>query len=146
MKKQGYTLVEVICAIVIVGIVFIAMSSMLVSSTRINKKFIVKENMVAEVESLFNLFSGDPIEFKNNVEKIYKVVDEDTTDGKYKIYFNDKFISSTSKEDNYIIYSYSNVNDTYTLKIEEVNYNNAIVDGYSELVRSIRIKEETPNA
>lgn len=144
MKKHGYTLVEVICAIVIVGIVFIAMSSMLVSSTRINKKFIVKENMVAEVESLFNLFSGDPIGFENNVEKIYKVVDEDTTDGKYKIYFNDKFISSTSKEDNYIIYSYSNVNDTYTLKIEEVNYNNAIVDGYSELVR--RIKEETPNA
>lgn len=144
MKNKGYTLVEVICAIVIVGIVFVAMASMLVSSTKINKKFVVKENMVAEVESLFNLFSSAPDEFMENVENVYTVKHE-TIEGieKKRIYFSSKFISSKVKEDNYIEFTYSpdTENDKYTLEID-VYYEKSIVKEYSGLKRSI-IKGES---
>lgn len=145
MKNKGYTLVEVICAIVIVGIVFVAMASMLVSSTKINKKFVVKENMVAEVESLFNLFSSEPDKFMDYVNNFYTVKSVTIEEiEKNRIYFSSKFISSKVTEDNYIEFSYSpdTENDKYTLKID-VYYENNIVKEYSGLKRSIIKKVST---
>ena len=76
MNKRGYTLVEVLTSIVVVGIVFLAMTSMLISSAKINKKLLIKENIVSEIENINNLFSSNPTKFKEFLDQVYEVEEE----------------------------------------------------------------------
>lgn len=138
MKKNGYTLVEVICAIVIVGMVFVAMASMLISSSKINKNFVIKENVVAEVENIYNIFTSDPINFTTKISELYDKVDVEENEGikKFHIYYNSRFIDTKYKTDNYIYLEYEKTNNIYELKLDSY-YDNKILDDYSSLSREI---------
>ena len=94
MNKKGYTLVEVLTSIVVVGIVFLAMTSMLISSAKINKKLLIKENIVSEIENINNLFSSNPAKFEKFLKEVYEV---EILDDKFTIYYDNRYVMSDYK-------------------------------------------------
>lgn len=139
MNKKGYTLVEVLTSIVIVGIVFLAMTSMLISSAKINKKLLIKENVVSEIGNINNLFSSDPVNFEENLNQVYKC---EQTDNEFKIYYNDRYTVSENITENYIIVEYIKTTSMCSIIIDVYHENNKSID-YSNITRNIKISEKS---
>ena len=138
MNKKGYTLVEVLTSIVVVGIVFLAMTSMLISSAKINKKLLIKENIVSEIENINNLFSSNPTKFE---ELLYQVYGVKILDDKFTIYYDSRYVMSNYKTKNHIDIKYTKENGSYSITIN-VFHNDELSDEYSNLTRTIRTEPQ----
>ena len=136
MNKKGYTLVEVLTSIVVVGIVFLAMTSMLISSAKINKKLLIKENIVSEIENINNLFSSNPTKFKEFLKQVYKF---EIFDDKFTIYYDSRYVMSDYKTKNHIDIIYTKENGSYSITIN-VYHNDELSVEYSNLTRTIRME------
>lgn len=138
MNKRGYTLVEVLTSIVVVGIVFLAMTSMLISSAKINKKLLIKENIVSEIENINNLFSSNPTKFKEFLNQVYEF---EILDDKFTIYYDSRYVMSDYKTKNHIDIIYTKENGSYSITIN-VYHDDELSDEYSNLTRTIRTEPE----
>lgn len=138
MNKRGYTLVEVLTSIVVVGIVFLAMTSMLISSAKINKKLLIKENIVSEIENINNLFSSNPTKFKEFLDQVYEV-EEELDDKKFTIYYDSRYVMSDYKTKNHIDIIYTKENGSYSITIN-VYHDDELSVEYSNLTRTIRME------
>lgn len=138
MNKKGYTLVEVLTSIVIVGIVFLAMTSMLISSAKINKKLLIKENIVSEIGNINNLFSSSPSKFKEILNQVYEF---EIIEDKCIIYYDNRYVMSDYKTKNHIDIIYTKENDYCSITIN-VFHNDELSDEYSNLTRTIRTEPQ----
>ena len=136
MNKKGYTLVEVLTSIVVVGIVFLAMTSMLISSAKINKKLLIKENIVSEIENINNLFSSNPTKFKEFLDQVYEF---EILDDKFTIYYDNRYVMSDYKTKNHIDIIYTKENGSYSITIN-VYHDEELSAEYSNLTRTIRME------
>jgi len=139
MNKKGYTLVEVLTSIVVVGIVFLAMTSMLISSAKINKKLLIKENIVSEIENINNLFSSNPTKFEEFLKQVYKF--EEELDDKFTIYYDSRYVMSDYKTKNHIDIIYTKENGSYSITIN-VYHDDELSVEYSNLTRTIRTEPQ----
>ena len=136
MNKRGYTLVEVLTSIVVVGIVFLAMTSMLISSAKINKKLLIKENIVSEIENINNLFSSNPTKFEEFLNQVYEF---EILDDKFTIYYDSRYVMSDYKTKNHIDIIYTKENGSYSITIN-VYHDDELSVEYSNLTRTIRME------
>ena len=76
-NKKGVTLLDVIVAIVILGIAIV--STIQIMAT--NNKLVIKNergiNSIQEIESIMEVFSSNPEQFKQNISSIYGVEEND---------------------------------------------------------------------
>ena len=67
MNKKGNTLVEVIVSIVVVSILVGMLLTVFTQSKRVQNKLNEQEMYINETTNVFNLFTSDPSEFKENM-------------------------------------------------------------------------------
>ena len=79
-NNRGFTLVEVLVSIVMVALVVASVSFVLVSSRKIEKRLIFKENSLAEINNLYQIFTSSPTDFFDNIVFIYPVESEEDED------------------------------------------------------------------
>lgn len=119
-NKKGVTLLEVIVAIVILGIAIV--STIQIMAT--NNKLVIKNergiNSIQEIESIMEVFSSNPEQFKQNISSIYGIEEDD----EIILYYTSAFIKTNNNEQsNYylvVIYEQEDLENTkykYTLTI-----------------------------
>ena len=128
MNKRGNTLVEVIVSFVIISIITFAILGVYTSSKKITRKTNLKENIIVEVESIYNVFSSSPHEFLKNIQVIYPTAivdgDENTDISVIKICYDGIYANSVEDSKNYFEIHLTKktrelpkVGNTYTLDI-----------------------------
>lgn len=110
-QNKGFTLIEVIVAIVIVGIVGICVIQLSLHKIRIDKQTTQNIEISNKVIEIFNTFSADPGMFKQLYQAYY-----DETTGTYKVYF----VSSQSSYYQLTYKDYRENNQYYQLDVEVI--------------------------
>lgn len=138
INKKGNTLVEVIVSFVIISIVVGALSSVFISSKKINLKTTCRKNIVSEVDNIMTLFTGDATNILDTISRKYCVVSQED---KVTIYYDSKFIHSLDETDNYLEITLIQNEDLYTLEIQVFLKNELIKLAGEDLIsRSILVK------
>lgn len=125
MNKKGNTLVEVIVSIVVVSILVGMLLTVFTQSKRVQNKLNEQEMYINETTNVFNLFTSDPSEFKENMIKTYNVnFDEDN--------------ATVDLKKSYMIVNYSSFTDNkYSVTINIYDEDDEIITKYSGLTRTI---------
>lgn len=110
-KNKGFTLIEIIVAIVIVGIVGICVIQLSLHKIRIDKQTAQNIEISNKVIEIFNIFSADPSTFQQLYQDYY-----DETTGTYKVYF----VSSQSSYYQLTYKDYLENNQYYQLDVEVI--------------------------
>lgn len=142
-NKKGVTLLEVIVAIVILGIAIV--STIQIMAT--NNKLVIKNergiNSIQEIESIMEVFSSNPEQFKQNISSIYGIEEDDVI----KLYYTSAFIKTNNNEQsNYyleVIYEKEDLENTkykYTLTINTYYDNEFYTHGNSTYNKRVIIK------
>lgn len=124
MNKKGNTLVEVIVSIVVVSILVGMLLTVFTQSKRVQNKLNEQEMYINETTNVFNLFTSDPSEFKENMVKTYDVnFDEDS--------------ATVDLKKSYMIVNYSFTDNKYSVTINIYDEDDEIITKYSGLTRTI---------
>lgn len=124
MNKKGNTLVEVIVSIVVVSILVGMLLTVFTQSKRVQNKLNEQEMYINETTNVFNLFTSDPSEFKENMLKVYNVnFDEDS--------------ATVDLKKSYMIVNYSFTDNKYSVTINIYDEDDEIITKYSGLTRTI---------
>ena len=124
MNKKGNTLVEVIVSIVVVSILVGMLLTVFTQSKRVQNKLNEQEMYINETTNVFNLFTSDPSEFKENMLKAYNVkFDEDS--------------ATVDLKKSYMIVNYSFTDNKYSVTINIYDEDDEIITKYSGLTRTI---------
>ena len=99
MNQKGSTLIEVIISFVIIVIIAQVVITSFLSSEKIKRNFVSKDNVINEIHNINNLFSADPKNFLNNLSISYSIVNDND---KYYIYYNQLFEVINTKSNYYI--------------------------------------------
>jgi hypothetical protein len=134
MNQKGSTIFEVIISFVIIVIITQMVITSFLRSDKVIKNNERKENVINEVNNIFNLFSADPVYFIDNLDIDYKIVYDDNL---YYLYYDYLFKENSKSSNNYIVINYYKNNNIYTLIIS-VYLNNQLHNKYNNLQRSIR--------
>lgn len=124
MNKKGNTLVEVIVSIVVVSILVGMLLTVFTQSKRVQNKLNEQEMYINETTNVFNLFTSDPSEFKENMVKTYDVnFDNDS--------------ATVDLKKSYMIVNYSFTDNKYSVTINIYDEDDEIITKYSGLTRTI---------
>lgn len=134
MNQKGSTILEVIISFVIIVIITQMVITSFLRSDKVIKNNERKENVINEINNIFNLFSADPVYFIDNLDIDYKIVYDDNL---YYLYYDYLFNENSKSSNNYIVINYYKNNNIYTLIIS-VYLNNQLHNKYNKLQRSIR--------
>ena len=135
MNQKGSTLIEVIISFVIIVIIAQVVITSFLSSEKIKRNFVLKDNVINEIHNINNLFSADPKNFLNNLSISYSIVNDND---KYYIYYNQLFEVINTKSNYYIEINYYNLENLYTIELN-IFHNNIIDEIYNTLKRSIYV-------
>lgn len=125
MNKKGNTLVEVIVSIVVVSILVGMLLTVFTQSKRVQNKLNEQEMYINETTNVFNLFTSDPSEFKENMVKTYNVnFDEDNS-------------AKVDLKKSYMIVNYNITDNKYSVTIDIFDEDDEIITKYSGLTRTI---------
>lgn len=124
MNKKGNTLVEVIVSIVVVSILVGMLLTVFTQSKRVQNKLNEQEMYINETTNVFNLFTSDPSEFKENMVKTYNVNFDDDS-------------ATVDLKKSYMIVKYSFTDNKYSVTINIYDEDDEIITKYSGLTRTI---------
>lgn len=124
MNKKGNTLVEVIVSIVVVSILVGMLLTVFTQSKRVQNKLNEQEMYINETTNVFNLFTSDPSEFKENMVKTYNVNFDDDS-------------ATVDLKKSYMIVNYSFTDNKYSVTINIYDEDDEIITKYSGLTRTI---------
>ena len=121
MKNNcGLTLLEVLVAIVILGISFASGVTIINGVNRMNVHNQYQSNAISSIKTFLDVFSDDPKNFPSFMNDDYYFVEIE--EDRYLIYFTDAYLNTKDKTDNYleIVYEIEEFAEKsrYTLKID----------------------------
>ncbi len=133
-NNKGFSLAEVIAAIVIVSFAVLMIGSIFITSNKINHNMEVKKNILSKYESTMNSFTADPTGFQSE-EVNY-------------VFYTNSFTSVVTESgdynpnyDDYFKLTYKVINNNYTLTIEIYKDNVPYaINNIDTLSRTIRVK------
>jgi prepilin-type N-terminal cleavage/methylation domain-containing protein len=111
--SKGFTLTEVLVSVAIAGILVVAVATFFIRYQRLNNRFLVKENMLTEIENVYELYTGSPASFPENLNKYFDL-DLASSD---KLYYDSNFQKRTTASKNYLELEYGYNEGKYRLKI-----------------------------
>lgn len=100
--SKGFTLTEVLVSVAIAGILVVAVATFFIRYQRLNNRFLVKENMLTEIENVYELYTGSPASFPENLNKYFDL-DLSSSD---KLYYDSNFQKRTTASKNYLELEY----------------------------------------
>jgi prepilin-type N-terminal cleavage/methylation domain-containing protein len=135
--KKGFTLTEVLVSVAIAGILVVAVATVFIRYHRLENRYAVKENILTEIENIYEIFTGSPVDFETNLSDYYQI--EFSEVETYLYYDGDFRKLSDSETGNYLVLAYSQEENLYSLKITPHHRGEIIKFTESEFLREIRV-------
>ena len=145
--KKGFTLTEVLVSVAIAGILVVAVATVFIRYHRLENRYAVKENILTEIENIYEIFTGSPAGFagfETNLSDYYQREIEFSEVETYLyetyLYYDGDFRKlSDSETGNYLVLAYSQKENLYSLKITPHHRGEIIKFTESEFLREIRV-------
>lgn len=137
--KKGFTLTEVLVSVAIAGILVVAVATVFIRYHRLENRYAVKENILTEIENIYEIFTGSPVDFKTNLRDYYQRKIEFSEVETHLYYDGDFRKLSDSETGNYLLLAYSQKENLYSLKITPHHRGEIIKFTESEFLREIRV-------
>lgn len=137
--KKGFTLTEVLVSVAIAGILVVAVATVFIRYHRLENRYAVKENILTEIENIYEIFTGSPVDFKTNLSDYYQRKIEFSEVETHLYYDGDFRKLSDSETGNYLVLAYSQEENLYSLKITPHHRGEIIKFTESEFLREIRV-------
>lgn len=137
--KKGFTLTEVLVSVAIAGILVVAVATVFIRYHRLENRYAVKENILTEIENIYEIFTGSPVDFETNLSDYYQREIEFSKVETYLYYDGDFRKLSDSETGNYLVLAYSQKENLYSLKITPHHRGEIIKFTESEFLREIRV-------
>lgn len=138
--KKGFTLTEVLVSVAIAGILVVAVATVFIRYHRLENRYAVKENILTEIENIYEIFTGSPVDFETNLSDYYQREIEFSEVETYYLYYDGDFRKlSDSETGNYLVLAYSQKENLYSLKITPHHRGEIIKFTESEFLREIRV-------
>lgn len=137
--KKGFTLTEVLVSVAIAGILVVAVATVFIRYHRLENRYAVKENILTEIENIYEIFTGSPVDFETNLSDYYQREIEFSEVETYLYYDGDFRKLSDSETGNYLLLAYSQEENLYSLKITPHHRGEIIKFTESEFLREIRV-------
>ncbi|MGB4695661.1 MAG: type II secretion system protein [Bacilli bacterium] len=142
--KKGFTLTEVLVSVAIAGILVVAVATVFIRYHRLENRYAVKENILTEIENIYEIFTGSPVNFETNLSDYYqrKIEFSEVETHLYEthLYYDGDFRKlSDSETGNYLVLAYSQKENLYSLKITPHHRGEIIKFTESEFLREIRV-------
>ena len=103
-NNRGLTLLEVLVAIVILGISIASIIAILSGVNRLNIHNQYQSNAISSIKTFLDVFTDDPKNFPNLMEEDYYFVE--VTEDKYRIYYTDAYLNTNEKTNHYLEITY----------------------------------------
>lgn len=137
--KKGFTLTEVLVSVAIAGILVVAVATVFIRYHRLENRYAVKENILTEIENIYEIFTGSPVYFEANLSDYYQREIEFSEVETHLYYDGDFRKLSDSETGNYLLLAYSQKENLYSLKITPHHRGEIIKFTESEFLREIRV-------
>lgn len=137
--KKGFTLTEVLVSVAIAGILVVAVATVFIRYHRLENRYAVKENILTEIENIYEIFTGSPVDFETNLSDYFQREIEFSKVETYLYYDGDFRKLSDSETGNYLVLAYSQKENLYSLKITPHHRGEIIKFTESEFLREIRV-------
>lgn len=137
--KKGFTLTEVLVSVAIAGILVVAVATVFIRYHRLENRYAVKENILTEIENIYEIFTGSPVDFETNLSDYYQREIEFSEVETHLYYDGDFRKLSDSETGNYLLLAYSQKENLYSLKITPHHRGEIIKFTESEFLREIRV-------
>lgn len=137
--KKGFTLTEVLVSVAIAGILVVAVATVFIRYHRLENRYAVKENILTEIENIYEIFTGSPVDFETNLSNYFQREIEFSKVETYLYYDGDFRKLSDSETGNYLVLAYSQKENLYSLKITPHHRGEIIKFTESEFLREIRV-------
>lgn len=137
--KKGFTLTEVLVSVAIAGILVVAVATVFIRYHRLENRYAVKENILTEIENIYEIFTGSPVDFEANLSDYFQREIEFSEVETYLYYDGDFRKLSDSETGNYLLLAYSQEENLYSLKITPHHRGEIIKFTESEFLREIRV-------
>lgn len=137
--KKGFTLTEVLVSVAIAGILVVAVATVFIRYHRLENRYAVKENILTEIENIYEIFTGSPVDFEANLSDYYQREIEFSEVETHLYYDGDFRKLSDSETGNYLVLAYSKKENLYSLKITPHHRGEIIKFTESEFLREIRV-------
>lgn len=137
--KKGFTLTEVLVSVAIAGILVVAVATVFIRYHRLENRYAVKENILTEIENIYEIFTGSPADFETNLSDYYQREIEFSEVETHLYYDGDFRKLSDSETGNYLVLAYSQKENLYSLKITPHHRGEIIKFTESEFLREIRV-------
>lgn len=137
--KKGFTLTEVLVSVAIAGILVVAVATVFIRYHRLENRYAVKENILTEIENIYEIFTGSPVDFETNLSDYYQREIEFSEVETHLYYDGDFRKLSDSETGNYLVLAYSQKENLYSLKITPHHRGEIIKFTESEFLREIRV-------
>lgn len=137
--KKGFTLTEVLVSVAIAGILVVAVATVFIRYHRLENRYAVKENILTEIENIYEIFTGSPVDFETNLSDYYQREIEFSEVETHLYYDGDFRKLSDSETGNYLVLAYSQKENQYSLKITPHHRGEIIKFTESEFLREIRV-------
>lgn len=108
-NNKGITLLEVMISIVVLGITIVSTIQVMASNNRLVIKNERGLNSINEIESIMEIFSSDPDNFKDNLTKIYDLNNIDVESNTITLYYSSAFIKNNDNSETsyYLVITYA---------------------------------------
>lgn len=103
-NNRGLTLLEVLVAIVILGISIASIIAILSGVNRLNIHNQYQSNAISSIKTFLDVFTDDPKNFPNLMKEDYYFVE--VTEDKYRIYYTDAYLNTNEKTNHYLEITY----------------------------------------
>lgn len=103
-NNRGLTLLEVLVAIVILGISIASIIAILSGVNRLNIHNQYQSNAISSIKTFLDVFTDDPKNFPNLMKEDYYFVE--VTEDKYRIYYTDAYLNTHEKTNHYLEITY----------------------------------------
>lgn len=136
-NSKGFTLTEVLVSVVIAGILVVAVATFFIRYHRLDSRYQAKENILTEIENIYELYTGSPATFLDTLNEYYNL--ELTSNN--RLYYDNNFKTRASEAtENYLELEYTLESGKYSLKITPYYQGESVTfAGNSTFVREIRV-------
>lgn len=104
-RNNGFSLVEVLVSIVIIGIMVIFISQIIIKKNKIEIKTNQNIRTSMLVKNEFDIFSTDPSNYKE-------------TTGEYLVYMDQNYLKTNDVTKNFLKVNYQKIDNKYSLEIK----------------------------
>ena len=136
--KKGFTLTEVLVSVAIAGILVVAVATVFIRYHRLENRYAVKENILTEIENIYEIFTGSPVDFETNLRDYYQREIEFSEVETY-LYYDGDFRKLSDSEPGIIWCSHILRRKSIQLKITPHHRGEIIKFTESEFLREIRV-------